>query len=115
MGILSIKPEGVATRATDLFGTVPRWDTLRAVFIGTTVHMGLIRFLILLALAYVAYLLWRRFKAARAESRRHDAPEPERMVRCAQCQLHLPENLAQIGRASCRERVEIAEVDGALT
>lgn len=65
--------------------------------------MGLIRFLILLALAYVAYLLWRRFKAARAESRRRDAPEPERMVRCAQCQLHLPENLAlyQDGKWYC--------------
>ena len=57
--------------------------------------MGLIKLLILLGLAYVTFLFWRRLQAAQVEKRR-SAPPPQapRMVRCAQCQLHLPETLA---------------------
>ena len=62
---------------------------------GHLVFMGLIRLLIVLALVYTAWVLWRRWQAAQT-SRRNSAPPPRapRMVRCAQCQLHLPENLA---------------------
>ena len=57
--------------------------------------MGLIKLLILLALGYVAYTIWRRMKAAQADRQRNTPPpQAPRMVRCVQCQLHLPENLA---------------------
>lgn len=57
--------------------------------------MGLIKLVILLALAYLAFSFWRRLKAAQADKRRATPPpQAPRMVRCAQCQLHLPENLA---------------------
>ena len=55
--------------------------------------MGLIRLLIVLALAYAAYLFWRRFQAAKANQHRPPEAAP-RMVRCAQCQVHLPEDRA---------------------
>lgn len=57
--------------------------------------MGLIKLLLLLALAYIAYSFWRRMKAAQADKHRHTPPsQAPRMVRCTHCQLHLPESLA---------------------
>ena len=58
--------------------------------------MGLIKLFILLVLAYIAFVFWRQWKAAQAERRRAGPPpnQPPKMVRCAQCQLHLPEHLA---------------------
>ena len=57
--------------------------------------MGLIKLLILLALGYIAYTVWRRMKAVQADRQRRTPPsQAPRMVRCAQCQLHLPESLA---------------------
>ncbi|CEA05811.1 hypothetical protein BN1049_02282 [Pseudomonas saudimassiliensis] len=58
--------------------------------------MGLIKLFIILVLAYIAFVFWRQWKAAQTEKRRA-APPPQqspRMVRCQQCQLHLPEHLA---------------------
>jgi uncharacterized protein len=57
--------------------------------------MGLIKLILLLVLAVIVYRLWRQMKTAQADKRRSTSPPPApRMVRCAQCQLHLPENLA---------------------
>ncbi len=57
--------------------------------------MGLIKLLILLALGYVAYTVWRRMKAVPTDRQRQTPrSQAPRMVRCAQCQLHLPETLA---------------------
>lgn len=56
--------------------------------------MGLIKLFILLVLAYIAFVFWRQFKAAQAEKHRTPPQQPPKMVRCAQCQLHLPEHLA---------------------
>lgn len=53
--------------------------------------MGLFRLLILLALLFAAWTLWRRFQrwqTGRAAPRNSEAPP--RMVRCAHCRLHLP-------------------------
>lgn len=56
--------------------------------------MGLIKLFILLVLAYIAWVFWRRLQATRADKLRPKPSQAPRMVRCAQCQLHLPENLA---------------------
>lgn len=57
--------------------------------------MGLIKLFIFLALAYIAFSFWRRMKAAQADRKRQAPPsQAPKMVRCAQCQLHLPETLA---------------------
>ncbi len=58
--------------------------------------MGLIKLLILVALVLAALAFWRRLKRWQA-SRAGTAPTPgapEPMVRCAQCNVHLPRNLA---------------------
>lgn len=57
--------------------------------------MGLIKLILLVVLVYLAYSFWRRLKAAQADTQRRTPPsQAPRMVRCAQCQLHLPESLA---------------------
>ncbi len=57
--------------------------------------MGLIKLFIFLVLAYVALTFWRQMKAAQADRRRTtNHQQAPKMVRCAQCQLHLPEHLA---------------------
>lgn len=58
--------------------------------------MGLIKLFILLVLAYIALIFWRQMKAAQADRRRTPPPPQQapKMVRCAQCQVHLPEHLA---------------------
>ncbi len=57
--------------------------------------MGLIKLFILLVLIYLAFTFWRQRKAWQADKRRASSPQqPAKMVRCNQCQLHLPERLA---------------------
>ena len=55
--------------------------------------MGLFRLLFWIALIAAAFWLWRRFtrpKSSAAPRR----PQAEPMVRCAHCQVHLPQRLA---------------------
>jgi len=62
--------------------------------------MGLIKLIILVAVVLAALVWWRRFKAWQA-ARRPPPPapgSPEPMVRCAQCKVHLPRNLALQGK-----------------
>ena len=53
------------------------------------------KFLVLLAVLYIAYLVWRhnRLQDRRSEPPRHPAPggAPQNMVSCATCGLHLPQ------------------------
>lgn len=58
--------------------------------------MGLIKLIILVAAVIGLVMLWRRFKTwQRSNQQRSAAPDrPALMVRCAQCQLHLPQDQA---------------------
>lgn len=57
--------------------------------------MGLIKLFILIVLAYIALTFWRQMKAGQADRRRNRTESnATNMVRCAHCQLHLPEHLA---------------------
>jgi uncharacterized protein len=58
------------------------------------------KFLVLFAVLYIAYLVWRHNRIA---DQRRDAPPtargaPQQMVACASCGLHLPEADALRGR-----------------
>ena len=49
------------------------------------------KYLLLLAVLVVAYLLWRNARvAARDASKPAPPPLPQEMVRCAECGVHLP-------------------------
>lgn len=79
----------------DLFGTLSMCDTLAPISQGIAAVMGMIKLFIFLVLAYIAFVFWRQMKTIKAEKRRGASPQhPPKMVRCAQCQLHLPEHLA---------------------
>lgn len=58
--------------------------------------MGLIKLIILVALVIGAVMLWRRFKAWQLSSQQGAtrSAQPALMVRCAECQLHLPKDQA---------------------
>jgi uncharacterized protein len=59
--------------------------------------MGLIKLVILIVLLLACLTLWRRLQAWRQANGRQQAAEqaqPERMVRCQNCQVHLPEHQA---------------------
>lgn len=58
--------------------------------------MGLIKFIILLVLAYVALRFWRQYKARQANQARTRAATdaPTQMVRCSHCKVYLPETQA---------------------
>ncbi|RHW19844.1 PP0621 family protein [Pseudomonas jilinensis] len=58
--------------------------------------MGLIKLIILVVLILAIMAFWRRLKAWQAANRPTNAqPErPQLMVRCAHCQLHLPQSQA---------------------
>lgn len=60
--------------------------------------MGLIKLIILALLAWFALRLWRGLQQQQVQQRRqHSAraqQEPSLMVRCAQCQIHLPQDSA---------------------
>lgn len=58
--------------------------------------MGLIKFIILLVLVYVALTFWRQFKARQSNKAKSSAApdSPTLMVRCSRCKVYLPENQA---------------------
>lgn len=58
--------------------------------------MGLIKFIILLVLIYLAVTFWRRLKTQRTGQRRAAPPAdtPTLMVRCSRCKVYLPETQA---------------------
>jgi uncharacterized protein len=57
------------------------------------------KYLVLLAVLAVAYLLWRNARLARPPGRRPGAaaPGPQEMVSCAVCSVHLPRTDAVAG------------------
>ncbi|WP_022961432.1 PP0621 family protein [Halopseudomonas pelagia] len=58
--------------------------------------MGLIKLIILVAVIIGVVMLWRRFKAWQISSQQTSSTpnQPPLMVRCAECQLHLPKDQA---------------------
>lgn len=58
--------------------------------------MGLIKLMVLIAVVIGLVILWRRFKAwqINSQQRQPTPTSPPMMVRCAQCQLHLPRDQA---------------------
>lgn len=58
--------------------------------------MGLIKLMVLVAVVIGLVILWRRFKAWQASSQppRSTPSNPLLMVRCAHCQVHLPQDQA---------------------
>lgn len=58
--------------------------------------MGVVKLVVLIVLVIGLMMLWRRFKAWQQTARNKAAapPRPALMVRCAQCQLHLPQDQA---------------------
>lgn len=58
--------------------------------------MGLIKLILLVAVIIGLVMLWRRFKAWQASSQQANSRpiRPPLMVRCATCQLHLPQDQA---------------------
>lgn len=61
--------------------------------------MGVVKLVVLIGLVIGLMMLWRRFKAWQQGPRDKTAepPRPALMVRCAQCQLHLPQDQAVRG------------------
>ncbi|HVZ45556.1 MAG TPA: PP0621 family protein [Ramlibacter sp.] len=60
------------------------------------------KFLLLFAVLWIAYLFWRGGRIADASSPRRDTPkdaQPQEMVRCAVCSVHLPRADALEGEA----------------
>lgn len=57
--------------------------------------MGLIKFIILVVLIFAALAFWRQLKAWQSKAPSPPpAGSPLLMVRCAKCDLHLPQNQA---------------------
>lgn len=57
------------------------------------------KYLIWIAVAAIIWWVWSKRKAAARRRQRDDSPQPrapERMVRCANCGVHLPESDAVI-------------------
>ncbi len=70
--------------------------------------MGLIKLIILIILVVACLTLWQRIKAWQAANQKPpaDPVEPQLMVCCKQCQVHLPQDQAlQSGKHwyCCRE------------
>ncbi len=61
------------------------------------------KLLILVLVAFAAYLLWRGLRRGPGSAARPPAGEGERMVDCSQCGVHLPvsEAIAEEGRYFC--------------
>jgi len=50
------------------------------------------KFLVLFAVLFIAYLVWRNGRVERGDSARPSAPPaPQQMVSCVVCGLHLPQ------------------------
>jgi uncharacterized protein len=57
--------------------------------------VGLIKLLVFIAVVFAALTLWRRLQRNRGSRRSTGSmTTPKPMVRCSQCQVHLPEDLA---------------------
>ncbi|KKN61753.1 hypothetical protein LCGC14_0518690 [marine sediment metagenome] len=58
--------------------------------------MGLIKLIILIALLFLAFASWRKLKTWQAAKRPPAASpgSPLLMVRCARCNVHLPQRMA---------------------
>lgn len=58
--------------------------------------MGLIKLLVLAVVVFAGVKLWRRLQARKARRSQAAADQftPEAMVRCRQCQVHIPQNKA---------------------
>ncbi|MFT6429638.1 MAG: hypothetical protein ACJAXR_000351 [Halopseudomonas sp.] len=56
--------------------------------------MGLIKLLVFIAVVFAALTLWRRLQSKRNNRRSSAATTSKPMVRCSQCQVHLPEDRA---------------------
>ncbi|UVJ43351.1 PP0621 family protein [Pseudomonas sp. LS1212] len=54
----------------------------------------MIRLLFWIALIAAAFWLWRKFKSPAASPRDNTLDSPLKMVRCAQCGVHLPKDRA---------------------
>jgi len=54
----------------------------------------MIRLLFWIALIAAAFWLWRKFKISQQAPRQHHLDDPLRMVRCAHCGVHLPNDRA---------------------
>lgn len=57
--------------------------------------MNLIRLLVIAAVVWLAYVLFKRWLAEKQSPRRGEEPRSqERMVKCAYCGVHVPESQA---------------------
>jgi uncharacterized protein len=54
----------------------------------------MVRLLFWIALIAAAYWFWRKFKSPEAPRRDNSLDSPLKMVRCAQCGVHLPKDRA---------------------
>ncbi|WP_442112203.1 PP0621 family protein [Pseudomonas sp. NUPR-001] len=54
----------------------------------------MVRLLFWIALIAAAFWLWRKFKASNAASPDNSLEDPLKMVRCAHCGVHLPNDRA---------------------
>nr|WP_314487822.1 PP0621 family protein [uncultured Pseudomonas sp.] len=54
----------------------------------------MIRLLFWIALIAIAFWLWRKFKISQQPNRQASLDDPLRMVRCAHCGVHLPDDRA---------------------
>ena len=68
--------------------------------------MGLFRLLILLAIAWLAYRLFRAWQRSLQQPKAKSRPQVENVVRCHTCQLHIPETEAieKNGRYYCSQQ-----------
>ena len=67
--------------------------------------MGLFRLLLIIALVWLAWRLLSKTLLGKRQSTRDNLEAPRRMVRCAQCGLHVPESesVEQQGNHFCSQ------------
>ena len=68
--------------------------------------MGLGRLLIIVIIIWLGYLLYKRIIASSAQKKKPRHPSIKNTVRCAHCQLHIPEHEALFhnGRYYCSQQ-----------
>ncbi len=66
----------------------------------------MIRLLFWIALIAAAFWLWRKFKISQQAPGQHHLDDPLRMVRCAHCGVHLPNDraLQRTGQWYCSQQ-----------